>query len=118
VIATVRQRLGDRDFDDAWQAGNALPLPAAVTLGLDVAARAEPVRTQHGQRSATGEFGLTAREVEVLQLMAEGFSNPAIADALFISRRTAQTHVQHIFVKLGVNSRAEAVRRAVDLGLL
>ncbi len=50
--------------------------------------------------------------------MAEGFSNPAIADALFISRRTAQTHVQHIFVKLGVNSRAEAVRRAVDLGLL
>ena len=118
AIAAVRQRLGDRNFDDAWQAGKALPLSAAVSLGLDVAARTEPVRTQHGQCSATGEFGLTAREVEVLQLMAEGFSNPAIADALFISRRTAQTHVQHIFVKLGVNSRAEAVGRAVALGLL
>ncbi len=61
---------------------------------------------------------LSARELEVLRLLAEGYSNPAIAEALFIGTRTAQTHVQNILTKLGVNSRAEAVRCAVAQDLL
>jgi DNA-binding CsgD family transcriptional regulator len=63
-------------------------------------------------------YGLTARELEVLRLLAGGRSNPAIAEALYISPRTAQTHVQNIFTKLGVGSRAEAVRLAVEARLL
>jgi DNA-binding CsgD family transcriptional regulator len=63
-------------------------------------------------------YGLTVREGEVLRLIADGRSNPAIAEALYISPRTAQTHVQNIFTKLGVNSRAEAVRLAVKCGLV
>ena len=63
-------------------------------------------------------YGLTAREVEVLRLIADGRSNPGIAEALYISPRTAQTHVQNIFTKLGVGSRAEAVRLAVEDGLV
>ena len=63
-------------------------------------------------------FGLTRREVEVLRHLVAGRSNPAIAEALFISPRTAQTHVQNIFGKLGVRSRAEAVRVVLERGLV
>jgi DNA-binding NarL/FixJ family response regulator len=64
------------------------------------------------------QHGLTAREVEVLRLVAAGCSNPTIAEALFISRRTAQTHVQHILNKLNVSTRAEAAVYAMQHGLL
>jgi DNA-binding NarL/FixJ family response regulator len=75
--------------------------------------------TARGRPAAPADrYGLTAREVEVLRLIAAGRSNPAIAEALCISPRTAQTHVQNIFTKLGVNSRTEAVRLAVEDGLV
>jgi DNA-binding NarL/FixJ family response regulator len=50
--------------------------------------------------------GLSEREVEVARLVAAGYSNPEIADQLVISRRTAEHHVQHIYAKVGVSSRA------------
>ena len=60
---------------------------------------------------------LSGREREVLQLVAAGFSNPQIAAALYISRKTAEHHVSAILGKLGVASRAEAAAAAVRLGL-
>jgi DNA-binding CsgD family transcriptional regulator len=53
---------------------------------------------------------LTPRERDVLELLVAGRTNQEIADALFISRRTVATHVEHIFSKLGVSSRATAIR--------
>jgi ATP/maltotriose-dependent transcriptional regulator MalT len=67
---------------------------------------------------AAARFGLSEREREVLGLLAEGRSNPEIAEALFISRATARTHVGNVLAKLGVHSRAEAVAVAHRLGLL
>ena len=67
--------------------------------------------------SAADAIGLTEREVEVLRLIAGGWSNQEIADALFISRKTASVHASHIFDKLGATNRAEAGAMAHRLGL-
>jgi DNA-binding NarL/FixJ family response regulator len=73
-----------------------------------------------GQPDAPGgtALGLTARELEVLALVAEGRSNRQVADALFISAKTASVHVSNILAKLGVGSRVEAAAVAHRLGLL
>jgi DNA-binding CsgD family transcriptional regulator len=64
-----------------------------------------------------GAAGLTPRELEVLRLVAAGRSNGQIAEALFISRKTASVHVSNILAKLGVHSRTEAAAAAHRLGL-
>lgn len=62
--------------------------------------------------------GLTERQVEVLALMARGLSNKAIAEALVISPRTAEHHVQDVYARIGVSSRAAAAMFAMQHGLL
>lgn len=62
--------------------------------------------------------GLTRKEVEVLTRLAEGLSNREIADALYVTPATVKTHLAHIYTKLGVTGRQEAVARAVALGVL
>lgn len=61
---------------------------------------------------------LSARELDVLRLVARGLSNPEIATALFIGEATVKTHLLHVFEKLGVSDRTRAVTLALDLGLL
>lgn len=61
---------------------------------------------------------LSARETEVLQLVADGCSYSEIAEQLHISLNTVGTHISHIYAKLAVNSRGKAVREAGELGLL
>jgi DNA-binding NarL/FixJ family response regulator len=62
-------------------------------------------------------FGLTEREREIVVLLAAGRSNPQIAEALFISPKTASVHVSNILAKLGVDSRVEAAAVAHRLGV-
>jgi LuxR family maltose regulon positive regulatory protein len=62
--------------------------------------------------------GLSEREVEVLRLLATTLSGPEIARQLFVSVNTLRTHTKHIFTKLDVNNRQEAVRRARELGVI
>ncbi|MDP8909689.1 MAG: HD domain-containing protein [Chloroflexota bacterium] len=62
--------------------------------------------------------GLTAREVEVLSLLARGYSNKAIAKRLFITAKTVSSHVQHIYTKIDVSSRARATHFAIQHGLV
>jgi DNA-binding NarL/FixJ family response regulator len=71
------------------------------------------------ERSRTAPLELlTPRELEVLQLLAQGQSNPQIARNLVVSRGTVKVHVQHIISKLGVSDRTQAVVRALDMGLV
>jgi ATP/maltotriose-dependent transcriptional regulator MalT len=62
--------------------------------------------------------GLSRRELEVLRLVGRGLTNREIGQALFVSTRTVDMHVRNLLAKLGCRARAEAVRRAAELGLL
>jgi HD-GYP domain-containing protein (c-di-GMP phosphodiesterase class II) len=68
-------------------------------------------------RSTPRSAGLTAREVEVLRLVAQGRSNREIAAKLFIAEKTARNHVERVYAKLGVNNRTQASLAAIDRGL-
>jgi DNA-binding NarL/FixJ family response regulator len=71
-----------------------------------------------GSRRDAGPFSaLTAREHEVLDLVAQGLTNAAIARRLFVSDKTVRNHVSNVFAKLHVAGRAEAVARARDAGM-
>jgi LuxR family maltose regulon positive regulatory protein len=71
-----------------------------------------------GQRAAAKRAGLTRREVEVLSLVAEGLSNPQIAERLILSEHTVHRHLANIYAKLGVSSRAAATALAAERDLL
>ena len=66
---------------------------------------------------ATGVESLTPRQVEVLRLLARGWTNAQIADELFLSRRTVHAHLREIFRKLDVSHRSAATRYAMEHGL-
>jgi predicted ATPase/DNA-binding NarL/FixJ family response regulator len=116
IAADVRARLGEPAFADAWKQGQVLTFEQAcadaVALATSAGKQPPPVDSD-----ASG-FGLTPRELDVLRLLAEGRSDREIGEALFIGTRTVQTHVANLFVKLGVNARAEAAAVAVRRGLV
>ena len=85
--------------------------PQVVSTVLQLAGRPAAVRR-------TAPSGLSEREVEVLRLVAEGLSNPEIAERLHIARRTAEHHVQHVYRKIGVSTRPGAAMFAVQHELL
>jgi DNA-binding CsgD family transcriptional regulator len=91
------------------------PLGATPTLAR-VDALAE--RLASGSTSPRYPAGLTQREVEILRLLPRGLSTPEIADTLFISPRTVQTHLTNLYAKLGVGGRAEAIAFAVGNGIV
>ncbi|MCJ7535412.1 MAG: response regulator transcription factor [Anaerolineales bacterium] len=92
--------------------------------GIRAAARGETVLAPAvaarlvGRMRAPGEEQLSSREVEVLQLVAEGESNSEIASHLHISQATVKSHLVHIFGKLGVSDRTAAVTAALRRGIL
>jgi HD-GYP domain-containing protein (c-di-GMP phosphodiesterase class II) len=73
---------------------------------------------QFGARRRARPAGLSDRETEVLALIAEGLSNAGVAQRLFISRRTAEHHAQHVYAKIGVSTRAAAALFAVQHDLV
>ncbi|WP_405582907.1 helix-turn-helix transcriptional regulator [Streptomyces sp. NBC_01190] len=91
--------------------------PATAKAGPAAsAAPAEPVPDPSAAADSADAFGLTARELDVLRLLARGDSNRGIGEELFISPKTVSVHVSHILAKLAVTSRGEAVALAHRLG--
>jgi predicted ATPase/class 3 adenylate cyclase/DNA-binding CsgD family transcriptional regulator len=104
-VAAVRAALGEHDADTFRAEGQALSRDQAVAY----AARGRGER----KRPSSGWESLTPAEHHVVQLVAEGLTNPQIGERLFVSRRTVQTHLAHVFAKLGVATRSELTAQVV-----
>jgi predicted ATPase/DNA-binding CsgD family transcriptional regulator len=110
IRAEVRTQLGDEAFARETAAGQRLTLD-------DLRAIPNPQAPVPAPATAAAE-ALTTREIEVLGLLEQDLSNPQIAERLVVSRRTVDAHLRSIYDKLGVNSRAAAIRVAQAQGLL
>jgi DNA-binding CsgD family transcriptional regulator len=113
-IASARAELDAVTFDQRWREGQALPLEQTIAEAVTLAAKAESIITSVQRYPA----GLTAREIEVLRLVAQGLTNFQVAEQLVISPRTVNTHLSSIYRKLNTSSREVATRFALEHGLV
>ena len=103
-VAALRDAMGDSDFDSAWAEGAALSTEEAI-------AYAQRGRGQR-KRPTSGWGSLTPTERDVVRLVSEGLGNKDIATRLFVSPRTVQTHLTHVYTKLGLTSRVQLAQEA------
>jgi DNA-binding NarL/FixJ family response regulator len=113
-VSAARVHLGDRAFAASWAQGRSMtPEQALAAKGQKPA----PPPTTTVTPSPSYPAGLTAREVEVLHLLAGGLTDLRIAEKLVLSPRTVHAHISSIYSKLGVTSRSAATRYAIEHGL-
>ncbi|GAC1537947.1 MAG: helix-turn-helix domain-containing protein [Herpetosiphon sp.] len=111
TLGTLHERLDPATLATQWDTGRAMTLEQARDYAL--AAVARPVGT-HAPHPPTAPAGLTAREVEVLGLLAQGLTYAQIAARLILSPHTINAHLKAIYGKLGVTSRSGATRVALE----
>lgn len=120
-IASARTHLGEKDFAAAWEAGRLMtPEQAIISQGNAIGApMTAPVTSSSSIYAITSTYpaGLTAREVEVLRLVARGLTSGEIALELKISEKTVAHHLTHIFNKTSSENRAAAAAFAIRHGL-
>ena len=105
---TLRDALGENDFDAAWADGAALSNEDAIAYAL----RGRGER----KRASSGWASLTRAELDVVKLVSEGLGNKDVAARLFVSPRTVQAHLTHIYTKLGLTSRVQLAQEAARHG--
>jgi predicted ATPase/class 3 adenylate cyclase/DNA-binding CsgD family transcriptional regulator len=103
-VAVLRDALSENDFQAAWAEGAALSTDEAI-------AYAQRGRGER-KRPASGWASLTPTELDVVRLVSEGLANKDVATRLFVSPRTVQTHLTHVYTKLGLSSRVQLVQEA------
>jgi predicted ATPase/class 3 adenylate cyclase/DNA-binding CsgD family transcriptional regulator len=103
-VAALRDAMGEHDFDTAWAEGAALSTEEAIAY----AKRGRGER----KRPTSGWASLTPTELDVVRLVSEGLANNDIATRLFVSPRTVQSHLTHVYAKLGLSSRVQLVQEA------
>jgi DNA-binding CsgD family transcriptional regulator len=104
AVAALRNEMDQKDFDSAWADGEALSTGEAIAYAQR--GRGERKRPTSGWRS------LTPTKRDVVRLVSEGLGNNDIATRLFVSPRTVQSHLTHVYTKLGLSSRVQLVQEA------
>ncbi|MBV9614067.1 MAG: tetratricopeptide repeat protein [Ktedonobacteraceae bacterium] len=110
MLAAIQAQLDEETFESLWKEGCALTAREALRVAACEPVQEEMVKIKQIQMPAQ----LTPREVEVLGLMSQGFTNPQIAHRLTISPVTVNAHVRSIYNKLEVNTRSKATRYALE----
>ena len=118
IRAELRAQMGDEAFAREMAAGRQLTLEDLPTIPYPPAPAQQPAVAGAAAPAAAPGALLTAREIEVLRLLAQDLSNPQIAERLVVSRRTVDAHLRSIYDKLGVKSRYAAVGAAQAQGWL
>jgi predicted ATPase/DNA-binding CsgD family transcriptional regulator len=113
LLAVARSRLDAAAWETALAEGRAMTPAQAVEYALEPPSEPEVFAV-----SSAHPAGLSAREVEVLRLVAQGMTNAQIAKELFISPRTVNAHLGSVYHKIGTSTRAEAARFATEHDLL
>ena len=121
-IAAARSQLGEKLFASAWAEGRSMtldqlliaPAPTTMPASTSIAPASAPL----ARKPAPYPDGLTAREVEVLRLVADGLTDTQVAAQLVISPATVNTHLKAIYGKIGVSSRGAATRYAMERHLI
>jgi predicted ATPase/DNA-binding CsgD family transcriptional regulator len=108
----ARASLTESEFQAQQAAGRAMTLEKAVDYALNL-----PLKLGIAPKTGKTPGGLTRREREVAVLIGQGMTNGEIAAELVLSKRTVETHVKHILSKLGLSSRGQIMRWAIDQGL-
>jgi DNA-binding CsgD family transcriptional regulator len=103
-VAALRDTLSKNDFDAAWAEGAALSTEEAIAYAQRGRGRRK--------RPTSGWASLTPTELDVVRLVSEGLSNNDVATRLFVSPRTVQTHLTHVYTKLNLTSRVQLVQEA------
>jgi DNA-binding CsgD family transcriptional regulator len=116
AVATARAQLGEKAFAAAWAEGRKMTPELALTAQgqATVPTPGSNVPPAPPAKAPTYPNELTAREVDVLRLLAQGLTSAQIAEQLILSLLTVNTHVRSIYSKLGVTSRSAATRWAVE----
>lgn len=114
AIAAVRTRLGESTFAAAWVEGRGMSPEQAIAAQVPTTRTIEQPSAPPPRRMPTSPDGLTAREMEVLRLVAQGLPDVQVAEQLVISPRTLNSHLTSIYSKLGVDTRTAATRYAVE----
>ncbi|MCW5852579.1 MAG: tetratricopeptide repeat protein, partial [Anaerolineae bacterium] len=123
-VATLRDRLDLTTLTSAWADGRAMTIEQTVDYALSVEAAKPPSASAPPPPVARHQYekayygGLTAREREIVALIAQGKTNRAIADDLVIAERTVDRHVANMMAKLDFHSRAQIAAWAVEKGLV
>jgi DNA-binding CsgD family transcriptional regulator/tetratricopeptide (TPR) repeat protein len=123
ALQAARQAIGEAAFAAEEQIGRRMTLDEAVNeaLALDLPPSMGDDQSTSNDALAPGSAappnGLTAREIEVLQLIADGCTSQEIADRLVISIHTVERHITHVYQKIGARGRAEATAFALTHGL-
>jgi predicted ATPase/DNA-binding CsgD family transcriptional regulator len=117
-LHTVRSKLDEPRMNAALETGRAMPLERIVDETLEALADASESPKPVADPARNTEDPLSERELEVLRLVAEGFSDGEIAQKLFIAERTARFHVTSMRKKLRASTRAHAVAIAAQSGIL
>jgi DNA-binding CsgD family transcriptional regulator len=118
AVATARSQLGEQLFVAAWSEGRAMTPEQAFAARGPVTSPVEAQAPPPAKSPSSYPAGLTAREVEVLRLVAQGLTDAQVAAQLVISPRTVNFHLTSIYSKIGVSSRAAATRYAIEEHLL